>query len=134
MKKRTTKAVHLEPLEATAKPATTWAQPHFFIFLFFSQETFKYNYICKHIREVEAFMAIKKTFALLSVFVIALLVAGCGQQEAAKPAAQDQAAPQQAAAQDSTGLDQSAVQQEETELNTNELSDIDAGLSEIENI
>ncbi len=83
------------------------------------------------IREVVIFMVIKKTVAYLSVFVLALLLAGCGEKEA--PASQD-SSPQQAAAQDSTGLDQSAVQQEQQDLNTNELSDIDAGLSEIENI
>ena len=76
-------------------------------------------------------MTIKKTLAFLSIFIIALLVLGCGQK--ATPTAQDQAQSQQAAA-DSNGLDQSVVQQEQQDLSTSELSDIDAGLSEIENI
>ena len=79
--------------------------------------------------EVGLSMAMKKTVAFLSIFAIALLLAGCGQKAVEKPAAQVQQATQ-----DSTGLDTTTVQQEQQDLNTDELNDIDAGLSEIENI
>ena len=77
-------------------------------------------------------MKLNKTIVLLSVFVIALLLAGCGQKEAEKQTAQT--ASQQTASPDTTGIDASVVQQEQQDLSTDELSDIDSGLGAIENI
>jgi PBP1b-binding outer membrane lipoprotein LpoB len=72
----------------------------------------------------------QKFMVVAAIAVLVLLVAGCGQKAAEKAAT----TPPQPQAQDSTGLDTGAVQQEQQDLNTDELSDIDSGLSEIENI
>jgi PBP1b-binding outer membrane lipoprotein LpoB len=68
-------------------------------------------------------MSMKKTLALLSIFLIAALVMGCAQK-----AAQVE---QQA---DATGIDAAVVAQEQQDLSSDELSDIDAGLGEIDKI